>query len=144
MEGSIATVRRALAQGFAFLAAWQLKIDLGFPRSRGRHPRLSILSRCVDGDRAVPPHLGDAALAEGYRLPRGRPAPLCGEDRVQYRTGHDAFWPLEIPKRERRRACESVEQLRTSKQAALSLRTTAGVASGSASPATSCICAARL
>jgi len=133
-----------LLEGFAFLAARvQLKIDSEFPRFTESlldlvypHYLSPVPSMAIA---QFMPILGDAALADGYRLPRGSSllTPLASGEKTacEYRTGHDVtFWPLEITEAKYfgsagALATIKIEQLRDVKAGLrLSLRTTAGVA----------------
>ncbi len=95
-----------LLEGFAFLAARvQLKIDAEFPRFTqslldivyphylSPTPSMAVVE--------LVPILGDAALQQGYVLPRGASlrAPVSGGERTscEFRTAHEVrIWPLEV------------------------------------------------
>jgi type VI secretion system protein ImpG len=133
-----------LLEGFAFLAARvQLKIDAEFPRFTESllelvYPHyLSPLPSMAVVE--FMPILSEAALAEGYVLPRDSSlrSPLAGGEKTscEFRTGHDVtLWPVEITEAKYfgsagALATIKVDRLKDVKAGLrLSLRTTGGLA----------------
>jgi type VI secretion system protein ImpG len=95
-----------LLEGFAFMAARiHLKIDAEFPRFTQQlleivYPHYLAPTPSM-GIMQLQPNLGEGALAEGYRTPRGtalRSVLGRGDQTAcEYRTAHEVvLWPLEI------------------------------------------------
>jgi type VI secretion system protein ImpG len=95
-----------LLEGFAFMAARiHLKIDAEFPRFTQHlleivYPHYLAPTPSM-GIMQLQPNLGEGALAEGYRTPRGtalRSVLGRGDQTAcEYRTAHDVtLWPLEL------------------------------------------------
>lgn len=133
-----------LLEGFAFLAARvQLKIDSEFPRFSESLLEL-VYPHYLSPTPAMAvvqfnPILSEAALADGYVLPRGTSlrAALTGADKTgcEFRTGHDVtLWPLEVTEAKYfgtagELATIQVDRLRDVKAGLrLRLRTTGGLA----------------
>jgi type VI secretion system protein ImpG len=95
-----------LLEGFAFMAARvHLKIDAEFPRFT-QHLLEIVYPHYLAPTPSMAtvqmrPNLGEGALAEGYKIPRGtalRSVLGRGEQTAcEYRTGHEVtLWPLEL------------------------------------------------
>lgn len=95
-----------LLEGFAFLAARvHLKIDAEFPRFTQHMLEVVYPHYLAPTPSMVTvqmhPNLGEGALAQGYRVPRGTSlrSVLGRADQTscEYRTGHEVtLWPLEL------------------------------------------------